>query len=61
MNHTTVLEALFLGLPTMYHILSQSVPANQRTAAFSYLTASGAIGQTLAAAVSFHYESRLVD
>lgn len=35
----------------MYHILAQTVPSSQRTAAFSYLSAAGAVGQTLAAAV----------
>ncbi|VDK37783.1 unnamed protein product [Gongylonema pulchrum] len=40
-----------LGLPTMYHILAQTVRSSRRSAAFSYLSAAGAVGQTFAAAV----------
>ncbi|VDN04059.1 unnamed protein product [Thelazia callipaeda] len=43
-----------LGLPTMYHILAQTVPSEQRSSAFSYLIAGGAVGQTIAAAICPH-------
>uniref|UniRef100_A0A914X5I8 Major facilitator superfamily (MFS) profile domain-containing protein n=1 Tax=Plectus sambesii TaxID=2011161 RepID=A0A914X5I8_9BILA len=36
-----------LGLPTIYHIFAETVPAEQRTRAFSYLAAAGSIGQTV--------------
>lgn len=39
------------GLPTIYHILAQSVSSDQRSSAFGYLNAFGSIGQTIAAVV----------
>uniref|UniRef100_A0A914VJ00 Major facilitator superfamily (MFS) profile domain-containing protein n=1 Tax=Plectus sambesii TaxID=2011161 RepID=A0A914VJ00_9BILA len=41
--------------PTIYHIFAETVPAEQRTRAFSYLAAAGSIGQTVAAIVSPHF------
>lgn len=41
------------GLPTIYHLFAERVSSEQRSRAFSYLAAFGAIGQTFAAAVSF--------
>lgn len=45
-----------LGLPTMYHILTESVPSKHRSSAFSYLAAAGSIGQTIAAIVCPHLD-----
>ncbi len=43
--------SLLWGLPTIYHIFAESVPVEQRSRAFSYLSAAGSIGQTIAAVV----------
>ncbi|VDD89793.1 unnamed protein product [Enterobius vermicularis] len=48
-----------LGLPTMYHILAESIPVQRRSSAFSYLAAAGSVGQTIAAIVCPHLEWRI--
>lgn len=40
-----------LGLPTVYHLFADCVPAQRRSTAFAYLSAAGGIGQALAAMV----------
>lgn len=47
-----------LGLPTIYHLFAESVSTEQRSKAFSYLAAFGAIGQTIAAAACPHFDWR---
>lgn len=48
----TIIMSRFLGLPTIYHMFAEDVPAEQRSRAFGYLAAFGSIGQVVAAAVS---------
>uniref|UniRef100_A0A5S6Q6Q0 MFS domain-containing protein n=1 Tax=Trichuris muris TaxID=70415 RepID=A0A5S6Q6Q0_TRIMR len=43
-----------LGLPTIYHLFAEDVPANIRSTAFSYLTAFGSIGQVVAVVICPH-------
>ncbi|XP_064476855.1 uncharacterized protein LOC135390843 [Ornithodoros turicata] len=43
-----------LGLPTMFHILAHSVPVEERSRAFAYLVAAGAVGQTAASLICPH-------
>lgn len=42
---------IMTGLPTIYQIFAESVSPEQRSRAFSYLSAAGSIGQTVAAVV----------
>lgn len=42
------------GLPTIFHIFSHVVPAEERSRAFGYLVALGSVGQTIAALVCPH-------
>ncbi|KAK4315096.1 hypothetical protein Pmani_013658 [Petrolisthes manimaculis] len=37
-----------LGLPTIFHLFAQHVPAADRSRAFGYLVAAGSVGQTVA-------------
>lgn len=41
-----------LGLPTIFHLFAHSIPVEERSRAFSYLLASGSVGQTVASVVS---------
>ncbi|XP_064604930.1 uncharacterized protein LOC135470105 [Liolophura sinensis] len=43
-----------LGLPTVFHIFSHTIPVEERSRAFGYLVALGSIGQTVAALVCPH-------
>lgn len=43
-----------LGLPTMFHIVAQTTPAEDRPWAFSCLITMGAVGQTTAAMICPH-------
>ncbi|KAL5016212.1 hypothetical protein ScPMuIL_005801 [Solemya velum] len=43
-----------LGLPTIFHIFSHTIPGEERSRAFGYLVAFGSIGQTIAALVCPH-------
>ncbi|VDM49531.1 unnamed protein product [Toxocara canis] len=43
-----------LGLPTLYHILSEDAHPRQRSSAFAYLTAAGSVGQTVASLICPH-------
>lgn len=43
-----------IGLPTIYHILTHAVPADERSRAFAYLISLGTIGQTVASLVCPH-------
>lgn len=43
------------GLPTIFHLFAHSVPVEERSRAFSYLLASGSVGQTVASVVSISY------
>ncbi|CAH2007498.1 unnamed protein product [Acanthoscelides obtectus] len=43
-----------LGLPTIFHLFAHSIPVEERSRAFSYLLASGSVGQTVASVVCPH-------
>lgn len=43
-----------LGLPTIFHIFANQIPIEERSRSFSYLVASGSIGQTIAAVICPH-------
>ncbi|XP_054708769.1 uncharacterized protein LOC129218506 [Uloborus diversus] len=43
-----------IGLPTIFNIFAHSVPAEERSRAFCYLTASGTAGQTIASLICPH-------
>lgn len=45
-------EVIFVGLPTIFHLFAHSIPIEERSRAFSYLLASGSVGQTVASVVS---------
>lgn len=45
---------VFTGLPTIFTIFGETVPAEERSSAFGYLIAAGTIGQTLAALLCPH-------
>ncbi|KAI5735430.1 hypothetical protein M8J77_018189 [Diaphorina citri] len=42
------------GLPTMFQILANSVPIEERSRAFSYLISAGSVGQTVASVICPH-------
>lgn len=41
-----------LGLPTIFQLFAQHVPAEERSRAFGYMVAAGSVGQTVASLVS---------
>lgn len=43
-----------LGLPTIFHIFSHTIPGEERSRAFGYLVAAGSIGQTFASLLCPH-------
>ncbi|XP_045466330.1 probable anion transporter 4, chloroplastic [Harmonia axyridis] len=43
-----------LGLPTIFHLFAHSIPVEERSRAFSYLLASGSVGQTVASIICPH-------
>ncbi|CAH1118633.1 unnamed protein product [Phaedon cochleariae] len=43
-----------LGLPTIFHLFANSIPLEERSRAFSYLLASGSVGQTVASVLCPH-------
>ncbi|KAK4878451.1 hypothetical protein RN001_010957 [Aquatica leii] len=43
-----------LGLPTIFHLFAHSIPVEERGRAFSYLIASGSVGQTVASVLCPH-------
>ncbi|KAK3592163.1 hypothetical protein CHS0354_019454 [Potamilus streckersoni] len=47
-----------LGLPTIYHIFSHTIPCEERSRAFGYLVALGSIGQTMATVICAHLSWR---
>ena len=56
-NHCTIASLLtfpVVGLPTIFHIFANTIPAEERSKAFGYLIAFGSIGQTLSSIVSCH-------
>ncbi|XP_060533003.1 uncharacterized protein LOC132705992 [Cylas formicarius] len=45
-----------LGLPTIFHLFAHSIPVEERSRAFSYLLASGSVGQTFASILCPHLD-----
>ncbi|KAJ8953690.1 hypothetical protein NQ314_007298, partial [Rhamnusium bicolor] len=43
-----------IGLPTIFHLFAHSIPVEERSRAFSYLLASGSVGQTVASILCPH-------
>ncbi|CAH1111952.1 unnamed protein product [Psylliodes chrysocephalus] len=43
-----------LGLPTIFHLFAHNIPVEERSRAFSYLLASGSVGQTVASILCPH-------
>ncbi|CAG9861485.1 unnamed protein product [Phyllotreta striolata] len=43
-----------LGLPTIFHLFAHNIPVEERSRAFSYLLASGSVGQTVASVLCPH-------
>ncbi|CAH0549040.1 unnamed protein product [Brassicogethes aeneus] len=43
-----------LGLPTIFQLFAHSIPVEERSRAFSYLIASGSVGQTVASVLCPH-------
>lgn len=42
------------GLPTIFQLFAQHVPAEERSRAFGYMVAAGSVGQTVASLVSIN-------
>lgn len=48
-----------LGLPTIFQLFAQHIPAEERSRAFGYMVAAGSVGQTFASLFVPHLEWRL--